>query len=144
MRKPRKSPVETLTRAHDALLKDLQQLEKETGAPSGPNAAKMSTRLDQVRTHITQHFRFEEQDGYMDAVVQRAPHQERTIEQLREEHRQLANSLEALREEALATQSLDDPFREKVRAWVAQVRDHGTRENRLIQEAFNLDIGAED
>jgi hypothetical protein len=144
MNKSRTSPVEGLTRAHDALLKDLLQLEKEAQSPSGTKAVKMRTRLDQVRTHITQHFRFEEQYGYMDVVLQRAPHQERIIELLRQEHCQLANSLEALREEVRAAPSLDDAFRDKVRAWVALVRDHEARENKLVQEAFNLDIGAED
>jgi hypothetical protein len=47
-------------------------------------------------------------------------------------------------EQAKAATSLDDSFREEVRGWVERVRQHAARENELVQDAFNLDIGAED
>jgi hemerythrin-like domain-containing protein len=138
------STIEALGGAHKALLEDLQAL--ETAAASCPpgNAAEFRRSLDQVWKHITKHFRFEEKDGYMDSVLQRQPHRERTIDQLREEHRELARSLQSLREEVKAGKTLEKSFGEKVQAWVAHVRDHETRENLLVQEVFNLDIAAED
>jgi len=35
-------------------------------------------------------------------------------------------------------------LREKVRAWVEKVRKHEASENDLVQDVFNLDVGAED
>jgi hypothetical protein len=35
-------------------------------------------------------------------------------------------------------------LRQEVRAWIERVRQHEARENDLVQEAFNRDIGTED
>jgi hypothetical protein len=100
--------------------------------------------LDGLQVHLREHFRFEEKDGYMEAVRQRQPHRDREIAQLLEEHRQLAQSLDALRLDMRVADGLSDSLRESVRAWVERVRHHEAHENRLVQEAFNLDISAED
>lgn len=112
--------------------------------PWGEGLTEVTARLGAARTHITEHFRFEEQNGYMDRVRKHEPRLERAIQQLGDEHRQLAQSLDALIEQARVATSLDEAFREKVRAWVEGVRQHEVRENDLVQDAFNLDIGAED
>jgi DNA-binding transcriptional ArsR family regulator len=138
------SVAEALARAHAALLEDLRKLEEAARPASGEGLAELRARLSATQTHVTEHFRFEEQNGYMDAVRKREPRLERTIQQLAEEHRQLAQSLAVLLEQARAATSLDDPFREAVRRWIERVREHEARENDLVQDAFNLDIGAED
>jgi hypothetical protein len=104
----------------------------------------LRARLDATHRHIMEHFRFEEQNGYMDTVRKREPRLERSIEHLAEEHWQLAQSLNALIEQARSATSCDQAFRDQVRTWVEQVRQHEVRENELVQDAFNLDIGAED
>jgi len=136
--------AEALGRAHAALLEDLRKLEEAARPKSREGVAELRDRLNATRAHVTEHFRFEEQNGYMDAVRKREPRLERTIEQFAEEHRQLAQALEALIERAGATMSLDDQFREEVRGWVERVRHHEAHENDVVQDAFNLDIGAED
>jgi hypothetical protein len=136
--------AEALGQAHVALLADLRELEQAVRPSSGEGLPDLRARLGATHTHITEHFRFEEQNGYMDAVRKREPRLERTVQQLAEEHRQLARSLEVLIEQARAATSLDDPFREEVRGWVERVRRHEVRENDVVQDAFNLDIGAED
>ena len=138
------SVAEALRRAHAVLLEDLRRLDEATHPASGEGLAELRARLDVTQEHITEHFRFEEQNGYMHAVRAREPRLERAIHQLAEEHRQLARSLEALIERARDTTSLDDRFRDEVREWVERVRQHEARENDIVQDAFNLDIGAED
>jgi hypothetical protein len=140
----RRSTAEALTRAHLALRKDLGLLEEAARPASGEGAAALRTRLGATRTHVTEHFRFEEDGGYLDAVRKGEPRLERAVQQLAEEHRQLARSLDALVEEARADPRPDDAFRGRVRAWIEQLRKHEARENELIQDAFSLDIGAED
>jgi hypothetical protein len=139
------SEAEALSRAHAALLEDLRALEVAARPQSGEGLAGLRARLRKTFDHITQHFRFEEQNGYMDAVRKREPRLERVIQQLGEEHRQLTQSLEALLDEARAAAHLVGPgLGEKVREWVERVQRHEAGETEVIQDAFNLDIGAED
>ena len=138
------SVAESLGRAHVVLLADLRVLEQSARPSSGEGLAELRARLGATQTHVTEHFRFEEQNGYMEAVLKREPRLERAIQQLAEEHHSLAQSLAVLIEQARAATSLDDPLREGVREWVERVRRHETRETDLVQDAYNLDIGAED
>ena len=80
----------------------------------------------------------------MDIVRKREPRLERAVQQLADEHQLLMQSLDALISEFWAATSLDSAFPEKVQAWVERIRDHEARETRLVQDAFDLDIGAED
>lgn len=138
------SVAEALGRAHEALLKDLQQLEEAVRPSAGANLPAVRARLEATQTHITAHFRFEEQNGYMNAVQDRAPHLERVIQQLAEEHHQLAQGLNALIDQARTAGGLTEMLRQGVRQWLERVRHHEERETDLVQEAFNQDIGAED
>jgi hypothetical protein len=136
------SLAEALGLTHAALLEELRELEEAARSPAaGPGVLR--ARLAKTRAHLAMHFRFEE-DGYMDAVLQREPHRERVVGQLRQEHHRLAESLDALIREAGAADQPTEAFRAKVRAWVGSVRDHESRENALVQAVFNLDVGAED
>jgi hypothetical protein len=144
MQQTQASVVETHSLAHAMLLKDLQELEEMVRRATGERLAELTARLGATRTHIKEHFRFEEQNGYMDLVRKREPRLERAVQHLAEEHRALALSLDALIEEAGARADLDDTFREQVREWIGQVRQHEARETNLIQDAFNFDVSAED
>jgi hypothetical protein len=97
-----------------------------------------------MRKELTDHFRLEEENGYMTAVLEREPHLKRTVEHLRDEHRQLADTLDRLIDEASMKDKLNDGLREHTRAWLARVHQHEARENRLVQDVFNLEIDAED
>ena len=139
-----RSAAEALMRAHLALRKDLGKLEEAARPASGAGAAELRARLGATRTHVVEHFRFEEENGYLDAVAKREPRLERAVQQLADDHRRLAQSLDALVEEARVAPHLDDTFRGKVLTWMEQLRRHEDRENDLVQDAFNTDIGAED
>jgi predicted nucleic acid-binding Zn-ribbon protein len=138
------SPVEALRQAHVALLEDLTDLENAANSYLGTDSAAMLSRLERTRTHITEHFRFEEQNGYMADVLQREPNLARTIEQLRDEHHKLALKLDGLLEQMRSGQPLEEAVRDQVRSWIESVRQHEARENSLVQYAFNVDLGAED
>jgi hypothetical protein len=138
------SVAEALSRAHAALLEDLRKLETAAHPETGKSLAELRAQLSATRTHIAEHFRFEEQNGYMDTVRRREPRLEHEIQQLAEEHRQLMQSLEGLIGQANTATGLDNTFQNEVRGWIAHVRQHEARESRLVQDAFNLDISAED
>jgi hypothetical protein len=136
--------ADTLIQAHGMLLEDLRKLEETAGSSAGDGALALVGRLDATRTHLLEHFRFEEHNGYMDAVRKREPRLERAIQQLADEHRQLARSLDALLAEARGATGTSAALRTQVQNWVEAVRQHEIRENDLIQDAFHLDIGPED
>ncbi len=138
------SVAEALGQAHAALLEDLRRLENAARSTSPASMAEVRQRLEATRRHIGEHFRFEEQNGYMDAVRQREPRLEREIQQLAEEHRRLEHSLDALREASQTVSSPDAAFRQEIQHWIKQVRQHESRENDLVMDAFNMDISAED
>ncbi len=138
------SVAEALRRAHAVLLEDLRRLDEAARPASGEGIVGLRARLETTQAHIAEHFRFEEQNGYMDTVRKREPRLERAIQQLAEEHRQLAQSLAALIEEGWMVASLEARFRDEVRAWVERVRQHEVHEEDLVQDSFNLDLGAGD
>src|SRR5262249_7353893 len=88
MERAEPSIAESLTRAHAALLEDLRKLAEATRPPTSEELAELRARLGATRAHLAEHFRFEEQNGYMDVVRKREPRLERTIQQLAGEHRQ--------------------------------------------------------
>jgi hypothetical protein len=138
------SPADALHRAHVVLLKDLQTLEEAARPTAAKGLARLRTRLRATRTHVTAHFRFEEREGYMDAVRKREPRLERAVQHLADEHRELAASLAALVEDAETAAKMDARFCQEVHAWVERLRGHERRENELVQSAFGLNVGGED
>lgn len=126
-----------IARAHAAFNKDLEKLEQAAGP-------ELLAWLRATRVHLADHFRFEEDHGYMNEALKREPRLERQAQALLAEHQLLVDSLQGLLEEAAGLPKLDDAYRNKVHAWLAEVRNHESKENSLVEDAFNMDLGAED
>jgi hypothetical protein len=135
---------DALLRAHRALLRDLQALQKATQPRREGQPAELAACLDRTRDDLAEHFRFEEENGYLGAVLQLHPHLARVVGRLAEEHGELLRCLDALRAEARSAAGAGDVPREKVIRWIRSVRLHERRENILVQDAFCLDLSAED
>jgi iron-sulfur cluster repair protein YtfE (RIC family) len=144
MTKTANTVAEAMSQAHARLLEDLRRLQEAVRAPFSDGPAELHSRLERMRTHLIEHFRLEEHGGYLDGVRQREPQVDRTIAKLRGEHRELTQALDDLLGEVKACELLEEALRAKVRDWIMHVRCHESRENSLIQDAFNLDISAED
>jgi hypothetical protein len=144
MKRSRHRTVEALREAHAALHDDLSKLETVAHATTEKSWQEVCARLSATHALVMTHFRLEEQDGYMDAVRKRQPRLERTIRQLEDEHQQLTYALEALLLEAHKSSDVSADFRAKVLAWIEQLRKHEHRENALVQEAYEQDLGTED
>ena len=136
METPQSSFADALHDAHTVLLRDLQELEKAVASGSGEGPVELTGRLERLRTHLIEHFQFEEEGGYMAPVLKEEPRLGPVIQELLAEHGKMERILDALILEVGGTRSIQDAFREKVRTWVAQVRRHETRENNLVQEAY--------
>jgi hypothetical protein len=136
MNTPERSFADALHDAHTALLRDLQELEKAVGPTSSEGPGELGSRLGKVRTHLADHFRFEEEGGYMAGVLKEEPRFSSAIQELLAEHSQMAQALDAIIAEVGREPTVQDVSRQKIRAWVGKVRHHETRENDLVQEAY--------
>src|SRR5581483_424241 len=144
MQTTKPSVAEALCRAHSSLLEDLGQLEAAVQPQSTEGLPKLHARLAATRAHIAEHFRFEEENGYMDVVRKREPRLERSIQQLADEHGQLLRSLDALIARAGSSENLEGSFRQAISEWIEGIRNHEHRENELVQDAFTWETFAED
>jgi len=138
------SIAESLSRAHKALRKDLQRLEDSIHRTSDSGMSEIRVIFAATRIHILDHFRFEEKNGYMDKVRKREPRLDHAIDQLAAEHRRLDQALDDLIQKVKQAPILDEDLRARTREWIQGVRQHEAREDELVQDAFNLDISAED
>jgi hemerythrin len=136
--------VEALNKAHVQLKEELRGLENLVRNPDKMEPNDTTYHLVNLRQHLLDHFRLEEEGGYMDVVAQREPNLHREMEQLKEDHKRLAAGLDALIADARMGQAGTAAFAQRVRDWVASVRRHEADENRLLQDAFTLDVTAED
>lgn len=144
MSKSEPSLADALAQAHTVLMKDVGELETLARAQTGQTVTDLGISLAKLQQHLADHFRFEEQNGYMDAVLKRDPHQDRIIQHLQTDHRQLAQDLQELLREAGSSKSIAGGLGEKVLTWIHHLRAHEGRETRLVQEVFNVDAPAED
>jgi hypothetical protein len=128
-----------MLRAHAALHEDLQAIKQALSTP-----AEARRQLFALRAHVLDHFRQEEQGGYMAPVLAAQPQQERVVRRLLAEHHRLAIALEELVREAAEAAAIDDGFRARVCAWAEDLRRHEADENVLVEDAFNRDVGSED
>jgi hypothetical protein len=137
------SVAEILSRAHEALQAELRKLEQAVSPSSREGLVEIRARLAAARTHIAEHFRVEEENGYLHALKDE-PRLERAVHQLAKEHGQLSQLLDRLLGEARVAPSLGDTLREEIAGWIERLRQHEHRENDLVQGTLNMDIGAED
>lgn len=138
------SIAESLSQAHQALLRDLRRLQDLVRPDSPVSLAELRNRLGATYTHVCEHFRLEEANGYMDDLVKDQPRLQRITQQLGDEHRDLRQSLDVLHGEANVASQVDDDLREKIRKWIERLLHHETQENDLVQDAIDSDFAAQD
>jgi hypothetical protein len=136
MKTPESTFAEALLQAHTDLLGDVREVQEGVHSESGKGPAELRACLEKVRAHILSHFAFEEQGGYMAAVLKEEPRLAPETQELLRDHGQLAQELDALIEEAAASRTLGIALRDKVLGWIRHVRHHEARENSLVQEAY--------
>jgi hypothetical protein len=128
--------ADAIHEAHVALLGDLQELDEAVRSGSEESPAELGSRLGKLRAHLLSHFRFEEEGGYMAPVLKEEPQFGPQVQELLDEHGQMARTLDALIQEVSAAHGLGETLRDRIRAWVKQVRHHEAQENHLVQEAY--------
>jgi len=131
--------TDALRQTHNALLGHLHFLDLSLRPPITNSPPELRVRLEKVRTHLLDHFRFEEDGGYMEPVLKEEPRLDAEVKNLLDEHIQLARGLDAIVEEFREAEALQELLCEKVRDWLKLVHRHEAHENRLVQEVFLTD-----
>jgi hypothetical protein len=139
-----KKPADQLRQAHVKLLGEIRKLQEATGPAARTSAPELLSRLQSMRAVLGQHFGLEEGNGYMETVRHRQPHADHAIQKLWGEHRELLRTLDELIAQSQASPAPQAPLGPKVRDWITRLRAHESHENTLVQDAYNLDISAED
>lgn len=129
-----------LIEAHRSLMGAIEALQREV--PHG-SLANLQKTLSLVRGQILEHFRLEEQGGYMKQALERSPFRERDVEKLLKEHRTLGAAIDSILEELRRATDVA-PIRQRIEHWIVQVRGHERQENILVEEVFDRDMGTKD
>ena len=133
-----------LCQEHASLLERLSGLENTIESARGE---KVAEHLRAIQDHLERHFQFEERGGYMKHVLDQAPQLHQQTQDLLAEHGQLrrqVGELVAVASTLPHDRPLPDAFRHQVRQLLQTVRQHEARENRLVQETVNQDVGVDD
>lgn len=131
---------------HEALRQLLGHLHQVlTGRTQMPD--HVAEMIASLRKHLTTHFREEEEDGFFDEIVEQAPRLSGQAGQLCEEHISLREAVEELdRVAATKTGSASwwEEVTERFHRLSKKLMHHEHKENELLQDAYENDIGAKD
>lgn len=129
----------------------LREMRHRCQRPIAPGHCRLLIdRLCQLRDQLALHFSLEEAYGYFDDPLDVAPQLSRQAEHLRAEHKELYLDLCDLVERA--ERMFYDELYAALALWIgpqfldfdARLRSHEERENDLIYEAYDGDIGVGD
>jgi hypothetical protein len=127
------------------LLGDLRDLLEES--PDEENCRWLLVILDALLEAKQREFELQEDGGYLEDVLEQVPNWQPQVEQLRDEHRELFGNLRQLRERVGSRQTFDevaDTVRADLRDWMTLLHRHHRHTRRIVQSAFNFDIGVGD
>ncbi len=100
-----------------------------------------------LQRHLEHLMGLEEHDGYMDMVVETTPYLARRVDNLRQEHNQLRQTVNRivpwLERISHSDHAAFDKVCGELLALVGRLEDHDTKEAALIQEALARDGGGE-
>ena len=127
------------------LLGDLRDLLED---PADPLLRRwLQAVLDALIDTLPYQFYLQEEDGYLADVVELQPNWTHQVEQLQLQHDDLFDQLKQLRERVQGDGpfgEIIEPLRADLRNWMNAVLAHHRHERRLMQAAWNLEIGRGD
>lgn len=125
------------------ILDRIQAIFADPSRDRGPFAEAIS----ELRSHLDVHFQTEEKEGFFKDIVSRAPWLKDSAEELRKEHGEMLETIQGVSAH-LAQGEPSDSWWGEVKGlydkFVSQFVHHEHEENRLVQEAYNRDVGDKD
>ena len=127
------------------LLGDLRDLLEE---PADDLTCKwLIAVLDALLQTLPREFELQDEGGYLAEVIEEFPNWSGHVDQLLEERELLFQKLRQLRERITQQVSFAETaqrVRHDLRDWMLSLAAHHRHERRLVQTAFNLDVGVGD
>lgn len=125
--------------------------EKMVASNRGPRREWLSEVRDsfeRFREHFCRHITLEEDDGYLQAVLDRQPTTSQEVERLKHEHEQLIRVIQSI-SGCLMELSKDDDLLisdccVRVQNMLAAIDRHEQDENLIVSLVFTHDIGSKD
>jgi iron-sulfur cluster repair protein YtfE (RIC family) len=145
--------VEWAQREHVALRQGLEALERllrelvdelRAGHAAEARISAAQGSLESLGSQLREHFALEERGGYFSEALAVAPRLSRRADALLREHAAFLERLGNLREMAFESRAPGDlwsAIEEGLRELAADLRAHEERENELILQAFDEDLG---
>jgi hypothetical protein len=112
-----------------------------------PRFGELASRLVELRDILADHFRREEQGGYMTPALSAAPQLARQVSELQSQHEVLLERIDDL---VSRLRCCDPAFpgwqvaKEEFEEILSDLREHEVAENMLMQSAFEQDVGVAD
>jgi hemerythrin len=108
---------------------------------------KLENLIGRLRELVEAHFSHEERGGYLKEALERAPRFIVQAAVLQDQHETLLEEVEKLR--LLVHSGIESPawwnrVESDFRAFAGRFMNHEQDENKIVQEAFTVDIGAAD
>ena len=109
--------------------------------------AEIGQQLDRLRDQLVTHFQGEEEGGYLAEALQLAPWLAPRADTLLGQHGKLTVTVTRLAQGFWAAAGSDDAreqLQKEFSVFMAELIEHEQTEDRLLLEAFQLDLGAAD
>lgn len=129
---------------HIALIHTIDELKASIQAPE-TSAQTLQRVSETLRDRISDRFTKEQEHALIQHLLQSVPRLQREIEALEGDHEELRRQLEALLRLFDATGEVDrSRFADEHSAFLQHFSDHERREDDLIQEIYDDDLGSGD
>ncbi|MCP4195323.1 MAG: hypothetical protein GY768_32385 [Planctomycetaceae bacterium] len=136
-----------LIRKNHAIIDELMETVKQTLEEGQSGATEVGQLLNQLQTHVTARFQEEVDNDLFNSLTAMAPRLQHAIDLLRQEHEQLSQQLLTLcagpPSEPLSTKDWE-ALKQTFQKFSVLYKDHETREQDLILEAYDDDLGRGD
>jgi len=139
------SRLSDYTALEHILLGDLRDLLEE--APDKSTRKWLLVILDALLDTLPRQYELQAGGGYLSEVLEQYPNWSEQVDQLLVEKQDLFAKLGRLREgvdQRVSFAKIAEEVRRDLREWMASLSSHQRHERRILQTAFNLDVGTGD
>lgn len=152
MKQEKSEAVLKVERDHETIRHQMGKLNVPTAEEIRPQdfsdwKLKFTWQLRDFKNRMLKHFDLEEEGGFMQDVLDVAPHSGQKVDQLKDEHEQIIKNLDRLTMRLKGIKERDDSHLDKIRAGLSKIlsdiRAHENEEHILIQKAYYREYGGE-
>jgi hypothetical protein len=137
--------LEECTTLEYILLGDLRDLLEE--APDDTTSHWLRAVTDALLETLPRELELKKQGGYLAGVLEQYPSWSAQVDELRREKYSIYRKLETLRDQLemeVPFAEIAEAIRRDLKDWMTRFQAHQRHERRIVQTAFNLEVGTGD